>query len=316
MTALIFGITGQDGSFLAKLLLSKGYLVIGVKRKLSNDNNLVSLNILHKINLIVLDELKPENFVKILEDKKPDEIYNLSGQTSVGKSYNLPFETFDSSFNLTLNILEAIKNVSLKIKYFNASSTECFGSVRSSSVTEKSGYKLLSPYSSAKAATHLLVDSYKKNYGIFACTGILSNHESNFRSTNFVAKKIVESAYNIYLGKQDILEVGNISIVRDWGWAEEYVEAMYLILQQSNPNDYIIATGKSISLEEFIKYSFNAYNLDYNKYLKYNTNFIRPYEIQKTILNTSLINIEIGWKAKVDVFGVIDNMINHQNINL
>ena len=315
MIALIFGVTGQDGSLLAKFLLSKGYTVIGITRNIENNNNLKLLNILHKIRLLAFNEINLEILIKILQESKPTEIYNLSGQTSVGKSFILPFETFNSSFNLTLCILEAMKKVSNKIKYFNASSTECFGS-SSRPFNEKSGYHLLSPYASAKASTHLLVNSYKKNYGLFICTGILSNHESNFRSADFVAKKVVESAFNIYLGKQNILEVGDTSIIRDWGWAVEYVEAMYLIMQQSYPEDYIIATGKSISLEEFINYAFNSYNLNYKKYLKYNSDFKRPNEIQKTILNTSKINNEIGWKPQIDVFGVIDNLINYQNLKL
>jgi GDPmannose 4,6-dehydratase len=315
MTALIFGISGQDGSLLANFLLGKGYHVIGITRNIENNKNLKLLNILKNIRLIVLDEINLEKIIKIIQENKPTEIYNLSGQTSVGKSLVLPFETFNSSFNLTLSILEAIKIVSCKIKYFNASSTECFGS-SSLPFNEKSGYTLLSPYASAKASTHLLVNSYKKNYGIFVCTGILSNHESYFRSANFVAKKVVESAFNIYLGKQNVLEVGDISIIRDWGWAEEYVEAMYLIMQQSDPKDYIIATGKSISLEEFIKYTFNAYDLNYKKYVRHNNEFKRPNEIQITTLNTTKINKEIGWKPKVDVFGVIDNLIKHQNLEL
>jgi len=307
--ALIFGITGQDGSLLAKFLLNKGYSVFGTTRKINNTQNLQTLNIL---NLITLIEIDYNNFYEIkslIENLSPTEIYNLSGQTSVSKSNFYPIETYNSIFNTTLYILESIRNINCKIKYFNPSSSECFGNIRFKQASETSRFNPISPYASAKCNAHFLANDYKKNYNLFVCTGILSNHESEFRSNDFVTKKIILSAYKISKGQQDSLEMGNISIIRDWGWAEEYIEAIYLMMNSVIPEDYIIATGKSISLEEFIFYTFKKFNLDYKKHLKINKKFVRNNEVNRTSLNISKANQNLCWNPLLNVYDIIDRLI-------
>ena len=309
MKALIFGITGQDGSLLSKYLLKKGYTIIGTTRNLTHTRNLDSLSILNQIKLIQINHYNFSEIKSIIEHESPNEIYNLSGLTSVSKSYLDPLETYNSIFNTTLYILESIKRINIKIKYFNPSSSECFGNIKFNSASEKTKFNPLSPYASAKCSAHNLSNFYRKNFNLFVCTGILSNHESELRTNDFVTKKIIEEAYKISKGLQDSLEIGNITIIRDWGWAEEYIEAIYLMMKSDKPDDYIIATSKSISLEEFIFYTFSKFNLDYNKYLKINKNFMRPNEVKRTSLDIFKANQNLCWKPMINVYDVIDRLV-------
>lgn len=310
MKAIIFGITGQDGSLLANYLLKKNYLITGTTRNKNNIRNLQYLQIEKNIVIKEVDTFSLTQIFKLIENEQPDEIYNMSGQSSVGLSTTEPMETYHSIFNTTLYILESIKTINKKIKFFNPSSTECFGSATNKPFDENSIYNPFSPYATAKSITHSLVNNYRSTYGIHACTGILSNHESYLRPVEFVSKKIIQGAYNISIGIIKELEVGNISIVRDWGWAEEYIEAMYLMMKQDDPDDFIIATGKSITLEQFISHSFGIFNLDYKKHIKINKSLIRKNELKKTLLNTQKAEKKLKWRAKFNAYDVIDKLAN------
>jgi GDPmannose 4,6-dehydratase len=307
-TALIIGISSQDGSILTNFLIKKGgYKIYGSSRN-CNDNSFQILNklsIIDKVDLINLNLLNLEDIKVVLKKIKPDEIYNFSGQSSVSYSFQYPYETIVSNFNSLVNIIEAIRVTEKNIKFFNACSSECFGDTNNR-VNEESDFNPKSPYGVSKASSFEVIKNYRDVYGLFLCSGILSNHESVFRNEKFISKKIINSAYNISIGKQKTLEVGDITIIRDWGWAEDYVEAMYLILQNSIPEDFIIATGKQISLTEFIDCSFRKYNLDYKDYIIINNNFIRNYEIKSSLLNPEKINRKLGWLAKRNVYDVID----------
>lgn len=308
--ALIIGIAGQDGTLLADFLLKKGYQVFGTSRDkdLSEFKGLTSLGIKDQIKLFSLSLNDYRSVLQVISEIAPDEIYNLGGQTSVGLSFLQPVETLESIIDGTLNILEALRFLKIKAKFYNASSSECFGSTLTPA-TESTQFIPLSPYAVAKASSFWLVNNYRKAYNLFACSGILSNHESKLRHARFITKKITDSAYNISTGKQDFFEVGDISIIRDWGWAPDYIEAMYLILQHDIPDDFIIATGKSISLQEFIEYTFNKFGLDYRKHIKINETFKRPSDIKSCILNPEKALVKLGWSAKHNVFDVIDLLL-------
>lgn len=317
MKALIFGISGQYGALLAKFLLKKKYLVIGVTRNVKNLKNLQYLKIDNSIKLYEINTLNFTQIYELIKNEQPNEIYNLSGQSSVGFSIQEPLITYESILNTTLYILESIKRVDKKIKYFNPSTTECFGSTINKPFDETSNYNPFSPYATAKVMTHNLVNNYKLIYGIYACTGILSNHESILRCNHFVTMKIINGANNIAQGNQSELEIGDISIVKDWGWAEEYVEAMALMLKQEEPQDFIIATGLSISIEEFLRYTFEKYGLDFMKHIRINPQLIRKNDTKKTVLNIESASTILNWKAKYNVYDVIDKLVyNLQEKNI
>ena len=316
--ALIIGISGQDGSILANLLIKKGgYLVYGTSRN-PEFNNFINLRRLKILNKIKIVSLNPENFtniISIFNKLKPDEVYNLSGQTSVSKSFIQPIETFNSNFNTTINFLEAIRLFQKKIKYFNASSVEIFGN-RLTPANEQSLYNPKSPYGISKAYSTNLIKFYRTNYDLFLCNGIFSNHESSLREENFVTKKIINTVWEISKGKKIFLEIGNLEILRDWGCAEEYMEVVYQIMQQELSDDFIIATGKSISLREFIDYTFKLFDLNYKKYIKINKNLYRKSEIFNSSYNVKKVKKIIGWSAKNKVYSVIDKLVKEKNKNI
>ena len=314
MKAIIFGITGQDGTLLANFLLKKGYDVIGTTRDLSNTSNLIALNIDDKIKLKKIDTLKYNEINEIIEIECPNEIYNLSGQTSVGNSYSSPLETYQSIVCTTSYILESIRINQPKIKFFNASSIECFGDNNNKIINENSNHNPVSPYGTAKSMSQGLINDYRSIYGLNISSGILSNHESQLRSNKFVSQKIVDAANDISKGIVDYLEVGDISIVRDWGWAEEYIEAIYKSMKIDTLDDFILATGKSISLEEFINYTFIKFNLDYKKHIKINKSFIRPNEIKNIQLDNSKAKKFLNWAPKLSVYQVIDKLVEYKKI--
>lgn len=312
--AIIIGISGQDGSLLAKALIEKGnYDVYGTSRDVTKNKfeNLIKLNIHNKVRLFSLDSSnfdQVHNFIKLI---LPDEVYNLTGQTSVGNSFINPFETIRSIGNVTCNLLEAIRLINGRIKYFNAASSECFGNTILPA-TEDTCFNPISPYSVSKTFAFNLTKNYRDTYNLFACSLILSNHESFFRAKDFISQKIIHSAYNISVKKQDFLEVGDIGVIRDWGWAPDYVQAFHLALQKNQPDDYIIGTGKSISLENFIEYVFLKFNLNYKHYIVSNDKLKRKNEVKKTILNVEKANSKLKWTAKYDVYRVIDLLIEHE----
>lgn len=297
--AIIFGVSGQDGAFLAQLLLEKKYRVIGVSRNMRFDSfqNLDRLNIRDKIELVSSSINDFRSVLTVINTYKPDEIYNLAGQSSVAQSFDEPFETFESISIANLNLLEVIRILKIPVKLYNAGSGDCFGNMNGKTASERTPFSPQSPYGVAKAAAYFQVANYRKAYDIFACTGILFNHESYLRPEQFVTQKIVKTACLIAKGKVNELFLGNISIERDWGWAPEYVTAMWMMLQQEQPDDYIIATGTTVSLKEFIAAVFEHLDLDWEKYVKTDSKFIRPTDIQTIRTNPEKAERRLGWRA-------------------
>jgi GDPmannose 4,6-dehydratase len=310
MRALICGVSGQDGAYLAKFLLEKGYEVIGGSRDVSTSTflNLDKLKIKNQIHTtsIALNDFR--SILQILVKYKPDEVYNLSAQSSVGQSFEQPLETIESIVLGTLNLLEAIRFLNQEIRFYNASSGECYGDTNGVRANEDTPFSPRSPYAVAKVAAHNIIDNYRESYKLFACNGILFNHESELRHEKFVTQKIVQAAYRISIGKQEELEIGNIEIERDWGWAPEYVEAMWRILNQDKPENFIIATGETVKLEYFIEKTFEYFELDYKNYIRVNKNFIRATDIRIKSANPEKAKKILNWEAKVKVESVIEKM--------
>ncbi|HEY0667943.1 MAG TPA: GDP-mannose 4,6-dehydratase [Sphingobacteriaceae bacterium] len=311
--ALICGVSGQDGSYLAQYLLERDYIIYGASRdaQASAFSNLKKLGIKDKINLISLNTNDFINTLECITKIKPDEIYNLAGQSSVRLSFHQPHETYESISTGNLNLLEAVRFSNLPIKIYNAGSSECFGDSLIPS-NESTIFHPRSPYAIAKAAAFWQIDNYREAYNIFACTGILFNHESPLRPDHFVTKKIVAAACRIYNDKSKKLSLGNINIERDWGWAPEYVEAMWLMMQQDTPQDYIIATGKSHTLKEFINRTFNSLDLDWEEHVLIDEVLRRPTDLQIGRADPSKANRELNWKAKYDLNMIIERMIEDE----
>jgi GDPmannose 4,6-dehydratase len=315
--ALIIGISGQDGSYLAELLLKKGYEVHGTSRDsdLSNFSGLKKLGIIDKVRLHSMSLIDFRSVMQTILQIEPEEIYNLAGQTSVGLSFLQPVETLESISIGTLNILEVLRFHKLPIKFYNACSSECFGDTGGKAANEDTPFKPRSPYAVAKSAAYWQVANYREAYNLFSCSGILFNHESPLRAKRFVKKKIIDKACSIASGENIKLELGNISIVRDWGWAPEYSYAMHLILLQDKPEDFVISTGKSTSLEEFIDMTFQYFNLDYKKYILTKEELIRPTDIGFSLGNSSKATKLLQWVPKVFVKDIIKRMIEDKLSN-
>jgi GDPmannose 4,6-dehydratase len=312
--ALIIGISGQDGSFLAKLLIEKGYKVWGTSRDadLSSFNGLKRLGIYENVELLSMSLIDFRSVMQTILQIEPDEIYNLAGQSSVGLSFLQPVETLESISIGTQNILEVLRFHKLPIRFYNACSSECFGDTNGFAADENTPFRPRSPYAVAKSTSFWQISNYREAYNLFACSGLLFNHESYLRPKRFVTKKIIDSVCRIAKGEKMELVLGNVSIKRDWGWAPEYVEAMYLILQQDKADDYVIATGKNISLIEFVEKAFSYFNLDYNNFIKIDSGLGRPTDIAYSLGNPSKAEKVLGWKAKYFVEDVIRNMIEHE----
>ena len=312
--ALIIGISGQDGSYLAEFLLNKNYEVYGTSRDsdLSTFSGLKKLGIYNKVKLSSMSLIDFRSVMQTILQIVPDEIYNLAGQSSVGLSFLQPVETLESISIGTLNILEVLRFHKLQTRFYNASSSECFGDTKGKSANEETPFMPRSPYAVAKATAFWQVANYREAYNLFACSGVLFNHESPLRPKRFVTKKIVESVCGIAKGKQEKLVLGNVSIKRDWGWAPDFVEAMYLILQQDKPEDFVIATGKNLSLEEFVEKAFRYFNLNYKDYTSYDNSLFRPSDISESLGDPSKAAKILKWKAKYLAEDVIKMMIEHQ----
>ncbi len=309
--ALICGVSGQDGAYLAQLLLEKGYTVVGTSRdaQVSSFRNLLRLGIREKIQY---ESLVPTDFrsvLQVISKTQPDEIYNLAGQTSVGLSFNQPVETLESIATGTLNFLEAIRFIKAPIKFYNAGSSECFGDIGDHPADEQTPFRPRSPYAVAKATAFWQVANYREAYDIFACSGILFNHESPLRPQRFVTQKIVSTAARIAQGSQEKLHLGNISIKRDWGWAPEYVEAMYLMLQQDRPDDYVVATGQSYSLEDLVARAFSCAGLDWQELVVTDPSLLRPTDLAVSKGNPTKAKEKLGWEAKYKMPDVIKMMV-------
>ena len=314
--ALIIGISGQDGPYLANLLLHKGYEVHGTSRdsELSSFNGLKKLNIFHKVKLHSMSLIDFRSAMQTVLQIKPDEIYNLAGQTSVGLSFLHPVETLESISVGTLNILEILRFHKLDTKFYNASSSECFGDTDGKPADENTPFKPRSPYAVAKSAAYWQVSNYREAYNLFACSGILFNHESVLRPKRFVTRKIINSVCKIANQEMESLHLGNLNISRDWGWAPEYVNAMHLILQQDKPEDFVIATGKKTSLKEFVKKAFEYFDLDFNNYVKTDESMFRPTDIINSFGDATKAKEILNWQAKSDIDDIIKMMIQAELI--
>jgi GDPmannose 4,6-dehydratase len=310
MKALIFGISGQDGVYLSQFLLNKGYKVFGTSRdiKANNLNNLKKINKKNQIEITSLNLKDFQSVLKHIDILRPDEIYNLSGLTSVSLSFEKPAEALESIANVTLNILEAILFIDPTIKYYNASSSECFGDTGKFSANEETPFKPCSPYGVAKTTAHLLVKNYRETRKLFASNGILFNHESPIRSKYFVTQKIVYAATKISAGNKERLKLGNLAISRDWGWAPEYVNAMWSIIQQPKADDFIIATGKTTTLEQFVEKTFKFYNLNWKDYVDVDNSLLRPSDIKISKGNPLKAKKILGWTATKNIDDIIKEL--------
>jgi GDPmannose 4,6-dehydratase len=311
--ALICGVSGQDGGYLAQLLLAKGYRVVGSSR----DAQIASLENLGRLGIrdrIEVESMALNDFRSVLQaliKVEPDEIYNLAGQSSVGLSFLQPVETLESISVGTLNLLEAIRFTGKPIKLYNACSGECFGDI-ADAADENTPFRPRSPYAVAKAAAFWEVANYREAYNIPACSGILFNHESPLRPARFVTKKIVSAACRIAAGSRERLTLGNIAIQRDWGWAPEYVEAMWLMVQQEVPDDFVIATGESHSLEEFVDTAFAQLDLDWREHVVIDPALFRPTEIAISRGNPRKSRETFGWQAKYKMKDVVALMVKDE----
>ncbi len=314
-TALICGISGQDGVYLSQLLLDKGYRVVGTSRD-SRPSHFIHLNnfgLSEQIEFVAMAINDFRSVLNVFAKVQPDEVYNLAGQSSVGLSFEQPVETLESINVGTLNLLEAIRFLELKTRLYNAGSSECFGeTTRQQPVNEQSCFLPKSPYAVAKASAHWLITNYREAYQLYACTGHLFNHESPCRGENFVTKKIISSVVKISQGKQEKLYLGNLDIIRDWGWAPEYVKAMWLMLQQDKAEDYVIATGQSVSLNYFVQKTFDYFNLDKNKHLIQNNTLLRPTDLRATYADPSKAYQQLNWKSHYQIDNVIRLMIEDE----
>ena len=308
--ALIFGASGQDATYLSKFLLSKDYIVYGATRDNSKKNleNYCKLNIFEDVIFESVSLIDFRSVMQLISKVKPDEIYNLSGQTSVATSFLQPVETIESIIIGTLNILEAIRFFNLPIKFYSAGSSECYGHVFEP-VVENTPFYPRSPYGFSKAAAYWEVLNYREAYGLFCCTGILFNHESPLRQEKFVTMKILNAAFEIFNGSTKKLILGNINITRDWGWAPDYVEAMWLILQCEKPEDFIIATGKSYKLKDFIKEVFESFNLNWENHIEVDDQYFRPTDIDCGMADPTKAKNILNWSAKNDMKSLVKKLV-------
>lgn len=312
-TALICGVSGQDGSYLAQLLLQKGYTVFGTSRDAQGSSfaNLKKLGVEGQVSHI---SMVPEDFRSVLvalRKSNPDEIYYLAGQSSVGLSFEQPAETIQSITLGTLNILEGcrmMETADKTIKIYHAGSGECFGDTKGEPANEKTPFYPMSPYAVAKSSAYWLVNNYRDAYGLFACTGILFNHESPLRPERFVTQKIIRAVKRIAEGSKEQLKLGRLDIARDWGWAPEYVEAMWLMLQQDQPEDFVIATGTTITLEEFVKTAFEQANLNWKDFVVQDAALFRPTDLEIGRADPSKANQGLNWRASIKGAEVVKRM--------
>jgi GDPmannose 4,6-dehydratase len=309
--ALICGVNGQDGAYLASFLLAKGYDVWGTSRDAPGSSfaNLHRLGISDKVHKL---SMLPEDFRSVylaIVRSNPDEVYYLAGQSSVGLSFEQPAETIQSTTIGTLNLLEACKLFSPAIRIYNAGSSECFGDTAGRPAEETTPFHPRSPYAVAKSSAFWLVNNYREAYNLHACTGILFNHESPLRPARFVTRKIIDTAIRIASGNEEKLVLGCVDISRDWGWAPEYVEAMWMMLQLPEPEDFVIATGESHTLRYFVELAFDYFNLDCDDYLDTSDEFKRPSELLVSRANPQKAKSKLPWSASAKLPQVVENMI-------
>lgn len=315
--ALITGITGQDGSYLAEFLLEKGYEVYGIVRRASTINTSRIDHIYqdpHEKNIklkLIYGDLTDSNSVQsIIGDIKPDEIYNLGAQSHVKVSFDVPEYTGDADALGATRILESIRRLGLSTRYYQASSSEMYGKVQAVPQTEDTPFYPRSPYAVAKLYGHWITKNYRESYGMYACSGILFNHESPRRGETFVTRKITKAVANIKNGLQDKLYLGNMDAKRDWGYAKEYVEAMWLMLQQDEPDDYVISTNETHTVREFVEAAFKHAGLDWEKYVEIDSRYFRPAEVDLLIGDYSKAKEKLGWEPKVTFNELVKIMVD------
>lgn len=317
MKALICGVNGQDGAYLARLLLDKGYEVWGTSRdaQVSSFGNLAAVGAEGKVTVL---SMAPNDFRSVftaVERSDPDEIYYLAGQSSVGLSFEQPAETLDSVVNGVLNILEVMRLRKKAVRLYSAGSSECFGDTGDGAANEKTAFYPRSPYAVAKSSAHWLVTNYRESYGLYACTGILFNHESPLRPKRFVTQKIIQAAKRIAGGSSERLTLGRLDIRRDWGWAPEYVDAMWRMLQQPSPSDFVIATGESHTLAEFVEAAFAANGLDWTRYVDSSESLFRPTDIARSQGDPERARTKLGWVAVTKMRSVVEKMIRSETLS-
>ena len=309
-TALITGITGQDGSYLAELLLDKGYDVYGMVRRSSVEKYDRIEHIKDKIELIQGDLLDELSLMTVLRKVKPTELYNLAAMSFVPTSWEQPVLTAEFTGVGVTKVLEAIRNVDPSIRFYQASSSEMFGKVREVPQTELTPFYPRSPYGVAKVYGHYITVNYRESYNLFACSGILFNHESPRRGYEFVTRKVTNAVAKIKHGLQDKLYMGNLDSKRDWGFSGDYVEAMWLMLQQPKPDDYVIATGETHTVRELVEIAFSHVGLNWEDYVEIDPRFIRPAEVDLLIGDPSKAKKVLGWKPKVNFEGLVKMMVD------
>jgi len=309
-TALIFGISGQDGAYLAELLLNKGYAVHGTSRdaEMASFDNLEALGIRDRIHVLSASPMEFRSILQAIMKVEPNEIYNLSGQSSVGLSFGQPGETLDSIAAATMNFMEVLRIIDQPIRFYNAGSSECFGELNGQLANEHTAFHPRSPYAVAKAAAHWQISVYRDAYKLHACSGILFNHESPLRPERFVTRKIVAGAARIASGSDERLALGDLTIRRDWGWAPDYVVAMWKMLQLDEPTDFVIATGEAHSLEEFVAEAFAYFDLDWRNHVDSDPSFFRASEIRSNRGDARLAEDVLGWKAEKHMKDVVHAM--------
>ncbi|ERI05047.1 GDP-mannose 4,6-dehydratase [Aneurinibacillus aneurinilyticus] len=310
-TALITGITGQDGAYLAKLLLEKGYHVVGLLAHRSTDPfwRLSYLNIHTEIEFNDGDLTDLSSLIRVVKKIKPDEVYNLAAQSFVGASWQQPILTSQVTGMGVLHILEAIRATNPQIKFYQASSSEMFGLVQQSVQSEETPFYPRSPYGVAKLFGHWMTKNYRESYSMFTCSGILFNHESPLRGLEFVTRKVTHAVARIAVGEQKELRLGNIDAKRDWGYAGDYVEAMWLMLQQPNPDDYVIATGRTSTVRDMCQIAFSHVGLNYEDYLVIDPQFYRPAEVDILLGNPDKARKQLKWEAKTSFEELIQLMV-------
>lgn len=309
--ALIVGATGQDGAYLSQLLLERGYVVHGTSRdaELTSAANLRALGIHEQITLHSVSPVDFRSVLQAIQTVQPDEIYNLSGQSSVGLSFSQPAETIESIATATLNLLEVVRIAAPQVRFYNAGSSECFGDTGGIPADESTAFRPRSPYGVAKTAAIQLVTNYRESYGLFVCSGLLFNHESPLRPARFVTRKITAAAARIAGGSNERLKLGDISVKRDWGWAPDAVRAMHLMMQEDNADDYVIATGVSHSLEEFVAAAFSAVGLDWRAHVDFDPTLRRPSEIAHSVGDADKARRTLDWSPTVDFSGIVHRMV-------
>ncbi|PYM14229.1 MAG: GDP-mannose 4,6-dehydratase [Candidatus Rokuibacteriota bacterium] len=309
-TALITGITGQDGSYLAETLLEKGYTVVGMVRRASSENYERLDHIRDRLELRQADLLDQLSLIRVLEQTRPDEVYNLAAQSFVPTSWSQPVLTGEFTALGVTRVLEAVRLVNPAIRFYQASSSEMFGKVRETPQDERTAFHPRSPYGVAKVYGHGITVNYRESYGLFACSGILFNHESPRRGLEFVTRRISDGVARITHGLTSVLRLGNLEARRDWGFAGDYVHAMWLMLQQDQPDDYVVATGESHSVQDFVEVAFGHVGLDWIERVVVDPALKRPAEVDRLLGNAAKARERLGWAPKVKFPDLVRMMVD------